>query len=337
MADYQLRRGRVAKARIAKAVSLAALLGLTLGIAQANAADHKPLRMGTEPWLGYGQWYVAAAKGIFAAKGLDNVKIVNFTEDKDLNAALASGQLDVANVATHTAMVMAASGLPIKIVMLLDFSLKADAILADKDIASIAGLKGKKVAFEQGTTSDILLNYALHANGMSIADLKVVPMPAADAGTALIAGRVPAAVTYEPYISAALTHGSNVKILYTAGTDPGLISDVLVVRDDVIKSRPDAVKALVASWGAALQDYKANTTADQAIIAKAVGDTPADLATAFEGVRYYSLSENKTALTGDFAHKTFLDVKQAAKNAGLPTDGVSADKLIDASFVQSAQ
>lgn len=326
----------MARTRIAKAAGLAALLGLTLGISQAQAADGKPLRMGTEPWLGYGQWYVAAAKGIFAAQGLTNVKIVNFTEDKDLNAALASGQLDVANVATHTAMVMAASGLPIKIVMLLDFSLKADAILADKDIASIAALKGKKVAFEQGTTSDILLNYALHANGMTISDVNVVPMPAADAGTALIAGRVPVAVTYEPYISAALAHGPDVKVLYTAGTDPGLISDVLVVRDDVIKTRPDAVKALVASWAAALTDYKANTTADRAIIAKAVGDTPADLAAAFDGVRYYSVAENKDALTGDFAHKTFLDVKAAAKDAGLPTDGVSADTLIDAQFVQSA-
>ncbi|HTI01346.1 MAG TPA: ABC transporter substrate-binding protein [Acidisoma sp.] len=327
----------MAKRRMAKTAGWAAILGLGLGIAQAQAADSKPIRMGTEPWLGYGQWDVASAKGIFAANGLSDVKIINFTEDKDLNAALASGQLDAANVATHTAMVMAASGLPIKIVMLLDFSLKADAILADKDIGSIAALKGKKVAFEQGTTSDILLNYALHANGMTISDVNVVPMPAADAGTALIAGRVPVAVTYEPYISAALAHGSNVKLLYTAGTDPGLISDVLVVRDDVLKSRPDAVKALIASWGAALEDYQAHTAADRAIIAKAVGDTPADLATAFDGVRYYSVSENKAALTGDFAHKTFLDVKQAAKNAGLPTDGVSADTLIDPSFVQSAQ
>lgn len=39
---------------------------------------------------------------------------------------------------------------------------------------------------------------------MTINDIVRVPMPAADAGTALIAGRVPVAVTYEPYISTAL-------------------------------------------------------------------------------------------------------------------------------------
>ena len=100
-------------------------------------------------------------------------------------------------------MGMVAAGLPVKIVTLLDFSLSADAIVAGKDIASVADLKGKQVAFEEGTTSDILLNYALASHGMTLADIEPVPMPAADAGSALIAGRVPAAVTYEPYISAA--------------------------------------------------------------------------------------------------------------------------------------
>jgi NitT/TauT family transport system substrate-binding protein len=142
-----------------------------------EAGTFKP---GIEPWLGYGQWHIAAKKGLFAKEGLSDVQIVNFTEDKDINAALASGQLDAANIATHTAMGMVAAGLPVKIVTLLDFSLNADAILAGKDIQSIADIKGKEVAFEQGTTSDILLNYALANNGMTIADVKPVPMPAAD-------------------------------------------------------------------------------------------------------------------------------------------------------------
>src|SRR3954447_26420450 len=78
------------------------------------------IKMGIEPWLGYGQWHVAAKKGLFKANGLDEVEIVNFTTDADLNAALASGQIQCGNIATHTAMAFAAAGLPIKIVALLD-------------------------------------------------------------------------------------------------------------------------------------------------------------------------------------------------------------------------
>ena len=165
--------------------TLATIVGLAGFPAAAGAADAipskpepGPLKMGIEPWLGYGQWYVAAEDGIFEQHGLSKVEIVNFTEDKDINAALASGQLDAANIATHTAMGMIAAGLPVKVVMLLDFSLSADAIIAGKDIKTMADLKGKSVAFEQGTTSDILLNYALAQNGMTLADVKPVPMPA---------------------------------------------------------------------------------------------------------------------------------------------------------------
>lgn len=327
----------------------AAALFLSLGVgwaalnAPALAAEAIPMKpeagafkLGIEPWLGYGQWHVAAKKGLFAKEGLTDVQIVNFTEDKDINAALASGQLDAANIATHTAMGMVAAGLPVKIVTLLDFSLSADAILAGKDIQSIADLKGKSVAFEEGTTSDILLNYALTSNGMTMADVKPVPMPAADAGSALIAGRVPVAVTYEPYISAARKQDPNIHLLFTAGKDPGLVSDVLVVRDEVIKSKPGQVLAMLKAWDAALKDYKANTDEDQKIIADAVGSPVGDLKTAFDGVRYYSLAEAKAALAGDFRTKTFVDVLQAAQKAKLVTKDVMADEMIDPAFVNEA-
>lgn len=334
-----------ATARLALAGALVGALALAAPAfaPAAHAQDAVPskpeagtFKLGVEPWLGYGLWHVAADKGFFKDQGVD-VNIVNFTQDKDINAALASGDLDGASIATHTAMAMAAAGLPIKIVMLLDISNEADAILAGKDITSIKDLKGKQVAFEQGTTSDILINYALAANGMTIADIEVVPMPASDAGAALIAGRVPVAVTYEPYLTMARNQNKDVKLLFTAGTDPGLISDVLVVRDDVVKSKPGQIRALVQAWAAAYTDYEKNKTADRAIISKAVGASPDELATAFDGVKYFSLAENKKMLTGDFTNKVFDDVAAAAKKAGILQTDVSAKTLIDPAFVEAAQ
>jgi NitT/TauT family transport system substrate-binding protein len=316
------------------------LVGLSSASAQ-SAIPGKPedgaFKLGVEPWLGYGQWQIAQAKGLFKQQGLTDVQIVNFTEDKDIDAALASGQLDAASIATHTAMGMVAAGLPIKIVLVLDVSMKADAILVGKDVASIKDLKGKQVAYEEGTTSDILLKYALGQNGMTAADIKPVPMPAADAGSALLAGRVPVAVTYEPYLTTALNQNKDVKLLVTAGEDPGLISDVLVVRDDVIKKRPGQVLAVVKAWEAALQDYKKDTPGGRAIISKAVGSTVDELNTAFDGVRYYSLADNKAELTSQFTTKTFADVEAAAKKANLLQADVTPQQMIDGSFVKAAE
>src|SRR3954468_9210294 len=71
------------------------------------------IKMGIEPWLGYGQWHIAAKKGLFKKVGLESVEIVNFTTDADIDAALAAGQLQCGNIATHTAMNFMAAGLPI--------------------------------------------------------------------------------------------------------------------------------------------------------------------------------------------------------------------------------
>ena len=330
------------------AMAGSAILGLALlcGPGPAGAADTSPadpvveagrFRLGIEPWLGYGQWYVAAEKGTFARNGLSGVDIIDFEQDHQINAALIAGKLDGANVSTHTALAMVAAGLPVKIVMLLDFSLTADAVLGGETVSSIADLKGKRVAYEQGTTSDILLNVALRANGMTLADVEAIHMPAADAGTAMIAGRVAAAVTYEPYISALRAAGGKFKPLFTAAVDPGIISDVLVVRDDVIANRPKQITALIRSWDDALADYKLHTVDDRGIIAKALRSTPAELDSAFEGVRYYSLAENKDQLMGVFASKVLGLVEGAARQAGILTVEVPGSSAIDPRFVQGAR
>jgi NitT/TauT family transport system substrate-binding protein len=292
-------------------------------------------RMGIEPWLGYGPWRIAEDQGLFEENGLD-VKITNFTTDDQINAAFASGKLEGTNIATHTALRFAASGLPIKIVLLEDLSTTADAIVASSGVTSITDLKGKKVAFEEGTTSDILLSYALAKNGMSKDDIQPVPIPAADAGSAFIAGRVDAAVTYEPYLTAALKQDKDAKLLYTAGENPGLVGDVFVVSEDTLNEKPGQIAALVKTWDAALDAYEADKPGSQAIIEKSVGAKPGDLKTAFDGVKFYGLAENKTQLSGEYVTKTIEDVKQAATDAGLLEGDVDPKDIIVAKFVEQA-
>jgi NitT/TauT family transport system substrate-binding protein len=292
--------------------------------------------MGIEPWLGYGPWRVAEKNGLFQQNGLD-VKITNFDTDDQINAAFAARKLDGTNIATHTALRFAASGLPIKIVLLEDQSTTADAIVAGKDVQSVADLKGKKVAYEEGTTSDILLSYALSQNGMTKKDIKPVPIPAANAGAAFIAGKVDVAVTYEPYLTTALKQNKDAHLLYTAGERPGLVGDVFVVADDTIKNKPGQLAALVKTWDQAVKAYQQDPAAGQAIIESAVGSKPGELKSAFDGVKFYDLAQNKSELTGDYVNKTIEDVKKAAQDAGLIEGDVNPKDIIVAKFVQAAK
>lgn len=306
---------------------LVMVAALALAACGSKPAEPTVVRIGTQPWIGYGPWWIAKEKGIFEKYGL-NAELVDFIEDKEVNAAFASGQMDAANLATHTAIKLYASGLDLKIVLLEDASYQADAVLAPSSITSIADLKGKKVAYEEGTTSDLLLNYALSQNGMTLADIEPVFMPASDAGATLIASQVDVAVTYEPYISAALAENSDLKLLYSAAERPGLISDVFVVRPGL---DPKVTAALVKVWDEALAFYNSNPDEAKAIIAEAVGASPEELQTAFDGVEFYSLADNKAELNGEFA-ATLTDVAAVAQSIGLIDTIPDLSKIVDISM-----
>ena len=309
--------------------SLIALVLVAAFVLSACGAPAKPtiVRIGTQPWIGYGPWWIAKEKGIFEKYGLQ-VELVDFVEDKEVNAAFASGDMDAANLATHTALKLYASGLDLKLVLIEDASYQADAIIAPSEIMSIADLKGKKVAYEEGTTSDLLINYALAQNGLSLSDIEPVFMPASDAGATLIAGQVDVAVTYEPYIAAALAENPDLKVLYSAAERPGLISDVLVINP---KLDSKTATALLRVWDEALAFYKSNPEEAKAIIAKAVGSTTEELQTAFDGVQFYSLAESKTELFGQ-PSALLKDVADVAQSIGLFDTAPDLTKIVDTSM-----
>jgi len=303
-----------------------------------NATETSPpppptkVSMAIQPWIGYGAWYIAQDKGFFADNNLE-VSLIDFEADADMLAALAAGQVDSLNVASHGALLMAEQGVAAKIVLLLDASTSADAILTNGTIPGIAGLAGQQVAYEEGATSDLLLNYALSEVGLTIEDITKVPMGAADAGAALIAGQVPAAVTYEPYITEAVAQGSGVVVLFEAGAREGLISDVLMVSDAFAATNPEAVTALIKAWGQAIDFYNANVEEGRAIIAKGVGADPAELVTAFDGVIFFDVADNNSILISQYQNVTLPVVKEVAVTAGLLSGTVEPADVLDASFL----
>lgn len=285
------------------------VIGFTIGLltpAHTVVAGDTKVKIGVQPWLGYGPWWIAEQKGYFKKHGLD-VEVVNFTWDADMGAAVASGNVQVIAAATNFLVAVLNQNIDLQGFLVLDASYEADAVLAPEAITSITDLKGKKVAYEAGATSDLLINYALKANGMSLKDIEPVQMAAADAGLALIAGRVDVAVTYEPYISAALREGKGYHVLYTAAARPGLISDVAVAERKFLAENPETIKAIIRAWDDAVAFLNANPEEGGKIIADAVHSPMDEFKVAMKGVRIYDLKQNNTLLDGEF-QKTMNDI-----------------------------
>jgi len=311
-----------------KTLVLISILTMSLSLAQQKVS------LGVQPWLGYGPWWIAEEKGFFEANGID-VNLINFTWDQDMSAGLASGNLDVQAAATNTLITLLNQGIDVQGFLLMDASYEADAIMAAKDITSVKDLVGKKVAYELGSTSDLLLNYALNEAGYTIDDIEAVPMGADAAGLSLITNRVDAAVTYEPYISAALREGNGQHVIYTAAENPGLISDIMIARSEFINKNPKLILGLAKAWDQAVQFIRDNPEEGGKIIADAVGSPMDEFTVAFKGVKLFNFAESSEQLGGEFA-STFKTVANIMKsqNPDEITFVPEFDKAVNLSYVQ---
>jgi NitT/TauT family transport system substrate-binding protein len=267
--------------------AVAALLAFT---AQADAGT---LKLGHSTWVGYGPFYIARDKGFFKDEGVD-VELVIMEDTPIKMGALMAGQLDLVASTVDEFPIYMKPGIGLHYVMAVDNSKGGDGIVATKDITTIDGLKGKKVAFEEGSVSQFFLNALLRDAGMTQNDVEVVNMAATDAGVAFAAGQVDAAVTWEPALSQGAA-APNGHILLTSADKPGLITDVVAATDATLKDKSDDVKAFVRAWYKAIDFIKTNPDEANAIMAKGVGgwlSDPKVFAETLSGIEYLGKDQN---------------------------------------------
>jgi NitT/TauT family transport system substrate-binding protein len=250
----------------------------------------EPLKVTLPTWTGYGPLFLAKEKGFFKKNGIDvDLSIVEGLAER--KQALASGKIDGMATALDVQVTLAASNIPVNVVWVLDDSHGGDGILVKKGINDIKDLKGKTMAFEVGSTSHMLALTALKQGGLTDKDVKVVPMSAGDAGAAFAAGKIDAAVTWEPWLSKGAK--ANGKILLTTKDLPGIIVDTISFKKDVIKNRPDDVKAFVKAMGEAMTYWKEHKQEADEIMAKGLKIDPKEFVATEEGLKFFTKEENK--------------------------------------------
>lgn len=252
------------------------------------------LKLAHSTWVGYGPFYIARDKGYFKEEGVD-VKLIIMENTSLKMGALMAGKIDaVASTADEFPIYMKPGKL-LHYILAVDNSKGGDGIVSNKDIKSLADLKGKKVACEEGSVSQFFLNALLREIGLTQQDVKMINMTATDAGVAFVANRVDAAVTWEPHLSqgAATDHGH---VLISSSQKPGLIVDVVAVRPDIAQQREAELKAFVRAWDRALKFVKQYPDEANKIMAKGVGGwlkDPAIFAETLPGIEYLNTEKNR--------------------------------------------
>lgn len=313
--------------------AFALLLGC---LAPAHSAD-SPLRIGVPVWVGWMPWWVAQEKGLFKKNGVA-VELRNFPVQGDAVQALAGGSLDLSSVATNDILNVNARGPKASVVLLHDESAGADMMIA-RGIDTPKGLKGQRIAVEVGGVSHFFLSKLLAQNGLSEKDVTVVNMTAPDAGAAFAVKAINVAVTWEPFGSQGVKAGG--KVLLSSKDTPGAIVDVLGARNDVLKKRGDSVRRAIAAWFDALDYVQAHQEESFKIMAKASGVTVPEFAEMWQGVRIFTLEDNKAALkpgtTPANFRATVNDMSKFMVEKKLLEKPVRAESMVTADFLPSSK
>ncbi|MEX6502918.1 ABC transporter substrate-binding protein [Pseudomonas zhanjiangensis] len=312
-------------------LSLAAS-ALALGL--ASGAQAGTLTIGHTTWVGYGTLYLARDLGYFKEQGLD-LQLTTIEEASMYMAAQASGKIS-GSASTIDEILKYRPQFCFKAVAALDDSFGGDGVLVGDQVTSLKELKGQPVAVNEGSVSQFWLSYLLKRQGMQMSDLNIQNMTADDAATAFIAGRVPAAVTWEPHLSLVRQKGQG-KVLVDSTQTPGVIVDVVALNCDVIERQPEDVKALVSGLYKAVQYTREHPQEAYAIMAKGVGgylSDPAELAEAAKGVRFYDQAMSEELLGSGGKAKGLIRLANETWSAlqGKRYE-VSYEQLVDSRFV----
>lgn len=331
-----------------------ALAGLTLagcgGGSKQQAADQQagsngqgqqltPVKLTMTTWSGYGPLFLARDKGFFQKHGLD-VQLIVIQGLGERKQALAGNQVDGIATTLDIESQIVAAGIPLKQIWALDDSYGGDGILAKPEIKTIKDLKGKNVAYDFGTASHILLLSILAKNGMTENDIHHVQMSASDAGSTFVAGKVDAAVTWEPWLSKAVKENKG-NLLATSKETPGLIMDTVALRSDWADKHPQALQAMVDALAEAMQYWENNKAEANAIMAKGLGIKQEEFESNLETMRLFNLAQNKEMFgTADKPGTLYTSLQQAIDfgfNNKVIKSKPDARAMIDPTFVNKAK
>ncbi|MCI5839540.1 MAG: ABC transporter substrate-binding protein [Peptoniphilaceae bacterium] len=148
-------------------------------------------------------------KGYFEEEGL-KINLIEFADGPSEIAAMEGGSVDVAYIG-HGAHRLAINGSADIIAPSSVHNTDKIIVLTSKGIEDIKDLKGKKVAYNAGSSSETALNGALASAGLTMDDIDPYEMDATNMVAAMMSGSVDACTAWNPYDSQILDNVKDAK------------------------------------------------------------------------------------------------------------------------------
>ncbi|TSE23541.1 putative aliphatic sulfonates-binding protein [Tepidimonas sediminis] len=321
--------------RAARRRWLAGAGGLALAAALGGCQPPlPPLRIGSLVFPGYELLFLAREAGWLDPA---QVRLIELRSNTDTLRALASGQLEGAQLTLDEVLLGRARGIRLRIVHVLDISDGADAVIARPGLRQPGQLRGRRIGVEDSAGGVILLDALLKAQRLRVEDVVKVPMTLDRSVEMLTSGAVDAVVTAEPWASRLEAQGA-VRV-FDSRAIPGRIVDVLALRAEVLAARAPAVQHLVDAHTRAWWLWGREPAPDQLparLMAPRLQVPAAQVPALFRGLRLPARDEVRAMLAPDGQiSRTAGELLALMAERGMPTSPWQWDDTVDARFVSA--
>src|SRR3954452_10561855 len=310
----------------------------SIGASGSSKTNAAPIRIAFSTWNGYIGIVIGVKEGLFEKAGVKVSYSVVEDPVQRFNA-LKSGKLDAIATTPDTFSRTAAQGIKTVQVLGLDASVGGDGIVSEKKVTAVDQLKGQSVGVSAGSTSQWFLAYVLDQNGMSLDDVKQVDMTSGDAGSAFAAGRIPAAVTWEPWLSKAQKN-PNGHVVVSSAKYPTIITDQVAFTPEFVKQHPDSVRRFIKGYQAAVDFLHSNPDKAFEDVSDYLGQSPDEIKATMKTVPIWGVQESQAYYGTKESPGPIYDIfKQSGefwKDIGETKTVPDPSGAIDPSFVQQA-
>ncbi len=264
---------------------------LAVGFAACTPKPLTPLRFGNDLWLGTEPFYLARDLGYYGSA----VQLVEYSEGQEVYRAFQNGSIDLASTTLDTAITLLQSNPDLQVLLLIDQSAGADAMLAQPNVPSIQALKGRKVGVEPLTYGLLLLTRALESVGLTRQDVKIVNLSLTKQEAAFQKKEIDGLVTFEPVRSKLLSDGA--KRLFDSRQIPGEIVDLVIGDAKLLATHQQQLEVMATGWFRALDYMQQHPQESVTRMAKRQDLSEQQFIQAMEVIHLYSLPENQQLLS----------------------------------------
>ncbi|WP_435192011.1 taurine ABC transporter substrate-binding protein [Streptomyces sp. bgisy126] len=197
------------------------------------------------------------------------VSWVKFDSGGDVNTAVIAGAVDLGLLGSSpvTKGLSAPLNIPYKVLWIHDLIGDNEALVAKKDVASVAALKGRKIATPFGSTAHYSLLVALESAGLKASDVTLVDLQPQDALAAWQRGDIDAAYVWTPSLTELKKDGKVLVSSREIAAKGRPTADLGVVTDAFAAKHPEIVDAWLKAEDQAVKLAKS----DPAKAAAAIG------------------------------------------------------------------